>query len=59
VERRTVILPDGAHSPHAAYRALKQYENEERARIEAAGRSRDNQEQEPFEIPPLSTLRQN
>jgi hypothetical protein len=34
-------------SPHTAYRALNRWEHEERARIEAAGGSRDDHEQEP------------
>jgi hypothetical protein len=43
-----------------AWRALKQWSDEECTRIEAAGRSRDDQDKkaEPFEIPSLRTLRQ-
>jgi hypothetical protein len=52
-----------------AWRSLKQWGDEECARIEAArpehrvsekpnASSRDNHEQEAFEIPPLHTLRQ-
>ena len=48
-------------SPHTAYRAMNRWEHEERARIEAAGHSRDDQgkTEEPFELPPLHSLRQN
>jgi hypothetical protein len=46
-------------NPNAAYRALNRWEHEERARIEAAGHSRDDEgKEEPFEIPPLHALRQ-
>jgi len=42
-----------------AWRALKQWGDEECTRIEAAGRSRDDEgKEEPFEIPPLHALRQ-
>jgi len=42
-----------------AWRALNQWSDEECARIEAAGRSRDDEgKEEPFEIPPLHALRQ-
>jgi|SRR5215831_17550719 len=42
-----------------AWRALNQWSNEECTRIEAAGRSRDDEgKEEPFEIPPLHALRQ-
>jgi hypothetical protein len=44
----------------SAYRALKQRGDVERIQIEAARGSRDDQgKEEPFEIPPLRTLRQN
>ena len=48
-------------NPNAAYHALNRWESEERARIEAARGSRDDQEkkEEPFELPPLRALRQN
>ena len=48
-------------NPNAAYHALNRWEHEERTRIEAARRSRDDQgkKEEPFELPPLRTLRQN
>jgi hypothetical protein len=47
-------------SPHAAYREMKQWANEECAGVAAAGRSRDDdEEQEPLEIPSLRALRQN
>ena len=44
----------------ALVRELKQWGDEECTRIEAAGRSRDDQDkkEEPFEIPSLRTLRQ-
>jgi hypothetical protein len=46
-------------SPHAAYREMKQWANEECAGVEAAGGSRDDEgKEEPFEIPPLHALRQ-
>src|SRR5262249_61959788 len=46
-------------NPNVAYRALNQWAHEERAQIEAAGRSRDDEgKEEPFEIPPLHALRQ-
>jgi hypothetical protein len=45
-------------SPHTAYRAMNRWEHEERARIEAARGSRNDQEREPFEIPSLRALRQ-
>jgi hypothetical protein len=42
-----------------AWRALKQWSDEECTRIETAGGSRDDQsEQEPLEIPSLRSLRQ-
>jgi len=42
-----------------AWRALNQWSVEECARIEAAGRSHDDEgKEEPFEIPPLHALRQ-
>ena len=47
-------------NPNAAYRAMNRWEHEERTRIKAAGHSRDDQgKEEPFEIPPLHTLRQS
>jgi hypothetical protein len=46
-------------SPHTAYRAMNRWEHEERAQIEAAGRSRDDEgKEEPLEIPSLRSLRQ-
>ena len=46
-------------NPNAAYRAMNRWEHEERTRIKAAGRSRDDEgKEEPFEIPPLHALRQ-
>jgi hypothetical protein len=41
----------------SAYHALKQWEDAERARIETGCRSRDDQKEQPFEVPPLHTLR--
>jgi hypothetical protein len=47
------------HGMLGAWRALNQWSDAECARIEAAGRSRDDQDkEEPFEIPSLRTLRQ-
>jgi hypothetical protein len=43
-------------TPHAAFGALSRWAHEDRARIEAAGSSRDDQGKE---IPPLRTLRQS
>ena len=58
-ETRWRQLGTSFDNPNEAYHALNRWEREERARIEAAGGSRDDEgKEEPFEIPPLRTLRQ-
>jgi len=45
-------------NPNVAYHALNRWEHEERARIEAARGSRDDEgKEEPLEIPSLRSLR--
>jgi hypothetical protein len=56
-ELRWRQLGSSFDNPNVAYHALHRWEHEERARIETARGSRDDQEQEPLELPPLRSLR--
>jgi hypothetical protein len=55
-ELRWRQLGSSFNNPNVAYHALNRWEHEERAHIEEESQKR---EQEPLELPPLHSLRQN